>query len=163
MVTQFVQLYESNEDAVKSEVATFLEAFPNGMVFANTVQGQGYDVVLVGQVEPNKIDIDKMQARLSSPEYAKLAQSLRDIGIYSAVDLVGTYAGSATDLQPWTKDAMINRDRNLRLQYLAGLSLNTYSADPIYIDMTKTARYPENLFTGSESALGYLRQVIGPR
>jgi spermidine synthase len=160
VVTQFVQLYESNEDAVKSEIATFLEAFPNGMVFANTVQGQGYDVVLVGQVEPNKIDIDKMQARLNSPDYAKLAQSLRDIGIYSAVDLVGTYAGSATDLQPWTKDAMINRDRNLRLQYLAGLSLNTYSADPIYINMTKTARYPENLFTGSEETMAALRRTI---
>jgi spermidine synthase len=160
VVTQFVQLYESNEDAVKSEVATFLEAFPNGMVFANTVQGQGYDVVLVGQVEAGKIDIDKMQARLNSPAYAKLTQSLRDIGIYSAVDLVGTYAGSAADLQPWTKDAMINRDRNLRLQYLAGLSLNTYSADPIYINMTKSARYPEERFTGSEQTLATLRRTI---
>src|SRR5947207_1663262 len=160
VVTQFVQFYESNEDAVKSEVATFLEEFPNGMVFANTIQGQGYDVVLVGQVEPTTIDIDKMQARLNSPEYAKLAQSLRDIGINSAVDLAGTYAGSATDLQPWTKDAMINRDRNLRLQYLAGLSLNTYSADPIYVDMTKYARYPENRFTGSEQTMTALRRTI---
>ena len=160
VVTQFVQLYESNEDAVKSEVATFLEAFPNGMVFANTIQGQGYDVVLVGQVEPTKIDIDKMQARLASPEYARVAQSLREIGIYSAVDLAGTYAGGTTDLKPWTKDAMINRDRNLRLQYLAGLSLNTYNADPIYINMTKSARYPENLFTGSEETMAALRRTI---
>src|SRR5260370_1829220 len=77
VVTQFVQLYESKEEAVKSEIATFLQAFPNGMVFANTIQGQGYDVVLVGQVEPAKIDVDKMQSRLNSPEYAKVAQSLR--------------------------------------------------------------------------------------
>ena len=28
VVTLFVQLYESNTEAVKSEVATFLEAFP---------------------------------------------------------------------------------------------------------------------------------------
>jgi spermidine synthase len=67
VVTQFVQLYESNEEAVKSEIATFLEAFPNGMVFANTVNGQGYDVVLFGQVEPTTIDVDKIQARLDSP------------------------------------------------------------------------------------------------
>ena len=160
VVTQFVQLYESNEEAVKSEIATFLEAFPNGMVFANTIQGQGYDVVLVGQVEQAKIDVDRMQARLASPEYAKVAQSLRAIGIYSAVDLVATYAGSATDLKPWTKDALINRDRNLRLQYLAGLSLNTYKADPIYINMTKSARYPENLFTGSEQTVESLRRAI---
>jgi spermidine synthase len=160
VVTQFVQLYESNEEAVKSEIATFLEAFPNGMVFANTVQGQGYDVVLVGQVEPAKIDVDKMQARLNSPEYAKMAQSLREIGIYSAVELAATYAGSAADLKPWTQDASINRDRNMRLQYLAGLSLNTYKADPIYVNMTKSARYPENLFTGSEQTMAALHNAI---
>ena len=160
VVTQFVQLYESNEEAVKSEIATFLEAFPNGMVFANTIQGQGYDVVLVGQVEQTKIDVDKMQERLGSTDYARVAQSLREIGIYSAVDLVATYAGSATDLKPWTKDALINRDRNLRLQYLAGLSLNTYKADPIYINMTKTARYPESLFTGSAQTMESLRRAI---
>jgi spermidine synthase len=160
VVTQFVQLYESNEEAVKSEIGTFLEAFPNGMVFANTVNGQGYDVVLLGQVEPTTIDVDKMQARLDSPEYARVAQSLREIGIYSARDLMATYAGSARDLQPWLKDALINRDRNLRLQYLAGMSLNTYKADPIYISMTSHARYPEGLFTGSKETLDALRRAI---
>ena len=48
VVTLFVQLYESTDSAVKSEIATFLEAFPNGAVFANTVNGQGYDLVLFG-------------------------------------------------------------------------------------------------------------------
>src|SRR5438094_8188206 len=101
-----------------------------------------------------------MQARLARPGYAKVAQSLREIGIYTGVDLVATYAGSSTDLKPWTKDALINRDRNLRLQYLAGLSLNTYKADPIYINMTKSARYPENLFTGSAQTMESLRRAI---
>jgi spermidine synthase len=160
VVTQFVQLYESNEEAVKSEIATFLEAFPNGMVFANTVNGQGYDVVLLGQVEPTRIDVDKLQAKLGSPEYARMAQSLREIGIYSATDLMATYAGNVADLKPWTQDAMINRDRNLRLQYLAGMSLNTYQADPIYVKMTAHSQYPENLFTGSPATLDALRRAI---
>src|SRR5215470_4342946 len=160
VVTQFVQLYESNEEAVKSEIATFLEAFPNGMVFANTINGQGYDVVLLGQVEPTKIDVDKIQERLTSPEYARMAQSLREIGIYSARDLMATYAGNAKDLKPWTDTASLNRDRNLRLQYLAGMSLNTYQADPIYISMTRYAKYPENLFTGSPATLDALRKAI---
>jgi spermidine synthase len=160
VVTQFVQLYESNEEAVKSEIATFLEAFPNGMVFANTVNGQGYDVVLLGQVEPTKIDVDKLQKKLESPEYARMAQSLREIGIYSATDLMATYAGNVADLKPWTQDAMINRDRNLRLQYLAGMSLNTYKADPIYVNMTAHSHYPENLFIGSEATLDALRRAI---
>ena len=40
VVTVFVQLYESNLAAVKSEVATFLEVFPEGMIFANLANGQ---------------------------------------------------------------------------------------------------------------------------
>src|SRR5204862_3809774 len=58
VVTLFVQLYESNVEAVKSEIGTFFEAFPNGVVFGNTNEGKGYDLVLLGQVEPTKIDVD---------------------------------------------------------------------------------------------------------
>ena len=79
VVTLFVQLYESNTEAVKSEVATFLEAFPNGMVFGNTNNGQGYDMVLFGQVEPTEINLDEIQAKLDRPEYrADRAVAARD-------------------------------------------------------------------------------------
>jgi len=64
VVTLFVQLYESNEDAVKSEIATFFEAFPNGVVWGNTNNGQGYDLVLLGQAQPTRIDVERIQARL---------------------------------------------------------------------------------------------------
>ena len=135
VVTLFVQLYESNTEAVKSEIGTFLEAFPNGMVFGNTNNGVGYDLVLFGQVEPTKINLDVIDAKLKPPEYAQVAQSLREIGFNSVVDLFSTYAGNAKDLAPWLKDAPINRDRNLRLQYLAGLGLNLYQSGPIYSEM----------------------------
>ena len=78
-MTLFVQLYESTEAAVKSEVATFLEAFPNGAVFANTVNGQGYDLVLFGQLEDGEIDVDAVQARLDDPANAAItAVAARD-------------------------------------------------------------------------------------
>jgi spermidine synthase len=150
VVTLFVQLYESNTDAVKSEIGTFFEAFPNGMVFGNTYNGVGYDLVLFGQVEPTVIDLDMIDARLKSPEYAQVAQSLREIGFNSAVDLFSTYAGNASDLAPWLQDAPINRDRNLRLQYLAGLGLNLYQSGPIYAEMLSYRQMPQNLFVGSD-------------
>jgi spermidine synthase len=149
VVTLFVQLYESNTEAVKSELATFFEAFPNGLVFGNTNNGAGYDVVLLGQVEPTTINLEDIDARLKRPEYATLAQSLRDIGFFSALDLFSTYAGRASDLKPWLKDAAVNRDRNLRLQYLAGLGLNLYESAPIYSEILKYRRPPEGLFIGS--------------
>src|SRR5687768_10255439 len=115
VVTLFVQLYESNTAAVKSEIGTFFKAFPNGVVWGNTNNGQGYDLVIMGQAEPIKINLDQMEAKLQSPAYVQVTQSLREIGFSSAVDLFSTYAGTAQDLEPWLKDASINRDRNLRL------------------------------------------------
>jgi spermidine synthase len=161
VVTLFVQLYESNTAAVKSEIGTFFKAFPNGVVWGNTNNGQGYDLVIMGQAEPIRIDIDQIQAKLQSPQYAQVAQSLREIGFNSAVELFSTYAGTAQDLEPWLKDASINRDRNLRLQYLAGMGLNLYQSGPIYSDMLAYAgRFPDNIFTGSDASLQALRDGI---
>jgi spermidine synthase len=146
-VTLFVQLYESNTAAVKSEIATFLDVFPNGVVWGNTNEGKGYDLVLLGTVDPVKIDVDAVQKKLQRPEYARMAQSLREIGMNSAVDLFSTYAGRKSDLEPWLRDATINRDRNLRLQYLAGLGLNLYQADAIYAEMLRyVSKMPDDLF-----------------
>ena len=128
-MTLFVQLYESNTEAVKSEIGTFMEVFPNGVVWGNTNNGAGYDLVLMGQVDDTKIDVDAIQAKLDRPEYAPMKQSLREIGMNSAVDLFSTFAGRASDLKPWLADAVINRDRNLRLQFLAGMGLNLYQSD----------------------------------
>jgi spermidine synthase len=160
VVTLFVQLYESSEAAVKSEIATFFKAFPNGVVWGNTNNGQGYDLVLMGQAEPIKINVDEIEAKLSSPEFGQIAQSLREIGFNSAVELFSTYAGQPGDLAPWLKDAQINRDRNLRLQYLAGLGFNLYQSGAIYANMLTNVRYPENLFTGSDATLQALREGI---
>jgi spermidine synthase len=159
-VTLFVQLYESNTAAVKSEIGTFFEAFPNGVVWGNTNNGQGYDLVLLGQVEPIRINVDQIQARLKTPEYAPVAGSLREIGFYTAVDLFSSYAGQASDLREWLKDAPINRDRNLRLQYLAGLGLNLYESGPIYSEILRYRKFPEGLFVGSPETIASLRSGI---
>lgn len=160
VVTLFVQLYESNTEAVKSEIATFFKAFPNSVIWGNTNNGQGYDLVLMGQVDPIKIDLDEIDAKLQSPEFAEVAQSLREIGKHSAVDLFATYAGTPVDLAPWVADASINRDRNLRLQYLAGMGLNLYENARIYADMLRHARYPQGMFTGSPEKLAALQEAI---
>ena len=91
MFSLYVPLYETDERTIKSELATFFAAFPNGTVWANTIGGQGYDMVFLGQAEPLKIDLDEIQQRFSQPEYAAVAQSLRDIGVNSAVDLMSTF------------------------------------------------------------------------
>ena len=160
VVTVFVQLYEAGTEAVKSEIATFLEVFPFGTIWANTVNGQGYDLVLLGRLDATPIDVGAMEERLRGPEYAEVRASLSEVGIDSALDLLSTYAGRADELGPWLEDAEINRDRNLRLQYLAGLGINRYEQDLIYRQMLSYLAFPEELFVGPEDSLAWLRGVI---
>jgi spermidine synthase len=160
VVTVFVQLYESGTAAVKSEMATFFEAFPRGIIWGNTVSGEGYDVVLSGQVEPPEIDVDHIDRLLSSPAFARVARSLREIGFNSATTLFSTFGGRAEELGPWLADAEVNRDSNLRLQFLAGLGMNANERVQIYREILTYRRFPEDLFVGSPERLNALRAAI---
>jgi spermidine synthase len=161
VVTMYIQLFETNLEAVKSSVATFFEVFPNGTIWGNTYQGQGHDMVLLGQVEPLRIDLDEMEQRFGyRDESSKIPQSLAEVGMNSPVDLFATYAGRKSDLKEWLKDAAINRDRNLRMQYLAGLGLNLDDSAAIYAGMLAYRRFPEDLFTSREGRVDSLREAI---
>ena len=159
-ITLFVQLYESSPEAVKSEVATFFEVFPNGIIWGNTHQGRGYDTVLMGTVETPHFNVDEWQAKLDRPDYAAVKKSLGEIGINSALELFANYAGRASDMKGYMADAQINHDRDLRLQYLAGLGLNLYQSDAIYRDILRYKHFPEGLFSGSEATMTQLRNAI---
>jgi spermidine synthase len=158
VVTIFVQLYEAGLEAVRSEIATFTRVFPNAVVWANTVNGEGYDLVLMGQVEPTRIDIMDWNQRLASPEYAAMRNSLAEIGIYSVMDLLATYAGNGDSLQPWLEPAQINRDRNLRLQYLAGFGLNRYEQTLIHREMVSYRVFPEEMFIAPPDVIEELQR-----
>lgn len=164
VVTVFVQLYDSGMPAVKSEIATFFEAFPNALIWGNTVQGEGYDIVLSGQVEPTRIDVAALERRLASPEYSEIAKSLRSIGFDSSRGLLSTYGGRRRELQgSWLADAEINRDKNLRLQFLAGFGMNHDQRAEIYRGILSYRRYPDELFVGPREDLDALRTAIFSR
>ena len=160
VVTQWIPLYESDAATVKSEIATFFAVFPHSTMWANTVAGKGYDLVLVGHLTTPRIDIDAVQARLDREDYALVKASLGDVGIARAVDVFGTYLGDAEDLKPWLADAEINYDRDLKLQYLAGLALNNNLEDVIYRAIMRHRRPPGALFVGSEGPMNVLNENI---
>ncbi|MBV8902594.1 MAG: SAM-dependent methyltransferase, partial [Acidobacteriia bacterium] len=125
VVAQWLPIYDSDLETVKTELATFFEVFPNGTIWSNYVNGDGYDLVLLGQTESRPISVDETQQRLDRPDYARVQASLSEVGFHSAVEFLATYAGRASDLAPFLVGAQINNDLNLRLQYLAGLGLNS--------------------------------------
>jgi spermidine synthase len=158
VITQWVPLYQSTKETVQSEIATFFEVFPNGTIWcAEMGSRENDDLVLMGRVGPAAIDLEELQTRLGRGDYSLVADSLRQVGFRSMLDLLATYAGRAQDLRPWVQGAEINRDRNLRLQYLAGMGLNLQEAESIYGEMLHYRTFPEDLFTGSSELRDALR------
>jgi len=160
VVAQWVPLYQSDLRTVKSEIATFFEAFPNGTIWSNDLIGMGYDVVLIGQSGPARIDLDELARKWESPAYKAVTESLAEAGFKTPVDLLGTYLGRRADLTAWLRGADINRDRNLRLQYLAGLGLNSGRGSLIFNDILAGFKFPEDLFFGSADRLKALRKAL---
>lgn len=174
VMSLWIPLYESNIDTAKSVIGTFFKVFPNGILFSNDLNGEGYDAVLLGQVEPTQIDLDRLQQRLDSPEYRQVRESLMEVGFGMvggnpnqgpnergpAIDLLATFAGRAADLQEWMKDAQINTDRNLRLQYLAGMWLNSYMGTAILDGILQYYRFPAQVFVGSGERIQMMKQAF---
>ncbi len=162
VVAQWLPIYDSDLDTVKSELATFFAAFPNGTIWSNNLRGDGYDLVLLGRADATAIDVDQLQRRLDGNGYLAVSQSLAEVGFHSAVDVLATYAGRASDLGPLLADAQINDDRNLRLQYLAGLGLNSMAYQKIYSDILAYRNFPEGMIAGTGGRIDALRTLIRP-
>jgi spermidine synthase len=149
VVAQWLPIYDSDPETIKTELATFFAVFPEGTIWSNNLNGDGFDLVLLGQAQPAPINVDSIQARLDQAGYAPVAASLNEVGFHSAVELLATYAGRARDLQPVIAGAPINQDLNMRLQYIAGLGLNSMAYQKTYKEILKHRRFPEDLLVGA--------------
>ncbi len=183
-VSLWFPLVESNLDTTKSVIATIFQVFPNGILWSNERQSSGsdafgykerhaYDAVLFGQVEPTVIDIDGLQRRLDRLDHQLVKESLREVGFgeldtmseglavpEEGIELLATYAGQAPLLKEWSRGAQINTDRNLRLQYLAGMWLNSSMADRILSSILAYYRFTDQKFVGSPKSVRALKQAL---
>jgi spermidine synthase len=180
----WIPLYESNLETTRSVIATFFRVFPHGILWSNEREGYGsdafwsnerygYDAILFGQAEPTVIDLDELQRRLERPDHQPVKQSLLEVGFggfdtvdgegvirKEGIDLLATYAGQAPLLKEWSQGAQINTDRNLRLQYLAGMWLNSNMGAQTLSGILKHYRFPDRTFVGSPENLDVLKQAL---
>jgi spermidine synthase len=160
IVTQWVPFYESNRAVVQSEIATFFSVFPHGTIWGNDDDGYGYDTVILGTLAPLTVDLDTLQARLDRPDHTVARDALAKLDLGSALSLMSTYAGQASDLRSWLVGAELNHDRSLRLQYLAGLQLNSNSGSDAFNEMLGHVEFPDQMFLGSSIRRAALRNSL---
>lgn len=163
MFSLYVPLYETDEPTIRSELKTFFDVFPYGSVWANLRDGEGYDMVFMGQAEPLKIDLDRVQARYDLPEHEPVRQSLREIGVENLFDLFSTYSGSASDLAPYVRGAAVNTDGDLKLSYLAGWGINSTLEDYLYRQIIRYRQMPVKTFSGAPDKVAPLMASFAAR
>jgi spermidine synthase len=76
------------------------------------------------------------------------------------LDLLATYSGQAALLHEWSRGAQINTDRNLRLQYLAGMWLNSSLGEKILAGILWYYQFPEQTFVGSPERIQALQRAL---
>ncbi|MEQ1831783.1 MAG: fused MFS/spermidine synthase [Candidatus Eisenbacteria bacterium] len=149
VVSQWVPVYQASEDAVKSELATFFQVFPNGTAWAGINRGAGFDMVMLGTEAATRVDLAALRERSGAPAMAAVNQSLLGVGYRSAFELLSSYLGRAQDLKPWTDGAHINRDREPWLQYRAGWDSYTQQPNNLFEEMARYRKFPHELFVGT--------------
>lgn len=161
VITQWVPLYDTTMEAVRSELATFFHEFPDGVAWSTHMMSEGYDLVLSARPDGLVLDVDRLEERLAHPGYAAARTSLEQVGIHSAADIARTYFGRGPDLAPWLTTAALNSDRNLRLMYLAGLGFNHNDPVEIHAEIQRFRAFPEGVIVGSPELLAEIRGTMG--
>ena len=163
LLTQWVPLYETSEAAVKSEIRTIFEAFPNATIWNSDEGIVGYDVTVLAQEGPLEIDAAFIDNRLRANPQVR--RSLAEVNLLSALALFKTFSGDRRHVTEWLLDGELNLDRNLRLEYLAGQAHNTWEESIIYNGMTKHLTYPDGLFrvtpTSERILRAWFRDIYG--
>ncbi len=162
VVTLFVQLYESNTDAVKSEIATFFQAFPNGVVFGNTNNGAR---LRSRARRTARHDEDRRRRDRAASRSSRSTRRSRSRCARSA----STRRRSCSRRSPATSRCCVRGSPTRRSIAIAtcgcssspASSLNTYDQAGIYSQMLQYRRYPDGLFTGTPERMAQIRMATG--
>ena len=173
----WIPLHQSNLETTKSVIATFFQVFPHGILWSNEREGEGFDAVLFGEVEPSVVDVDELQQRLDRPDHLLVKQSLREVGFGEKENRVGRRAGGSRGSDRPAGDvhragALAERlaagcpDQprpHRHLQYLAGLWLNSYMGEQILASILEQYSFPDETFVGSPEGLDELEELLDRR
>ena len=115
--TQWIQMYDLSTDDLNSLLATFAEVYPYVRLFRVDVA----DLVLIGSDRPLPLTESVINDSLAGSK--AVIADLDLIGIHNALDILALYQFDRDKLLTIAKDAVINTDDNMYIEYAAPLRL----------------------------------------
>ncbi len=104
--SQWLNLYNIDEEVLKSILKTFYTVFPNGAIFTDL---QDDEVILIGSMEPLNFSVEKANLLLTSPRLQPLLQKL---SFRNGYDLLTQMTLTRSDVLKITEFSPLNTDRN---------------------------------------------------
>ena len=136
VMVQWIQAYALEAEDLRMVIRTFASVFPATSVWSGTPG----DFLLVGSVEPHALDLRAMQERLAANPAAR-----RIFGPTPAwPDVLGYFLLAAEDTARLARDAGLNTDDRLPLEFSAprALYLNTAESNRILVTGAQRVTLP---------------------
>lgn len=137
---QWIGLYELTDEGLRSIVAAFAEAFPDGTLWMTAT-----DALLVGSPGPLTIDVEHLRDQLSSSDPVR--DSLAFINVRDAEDIIKSMLCTCDSLGGYLAGAPINRDANLYLQFSAGLNWQQWHHAELITQFAALRDFPDQILT----------------
>ncbi|QLL66316.1 spermidine synthase (plasmid) [Sinorhizobium mexicanum] len=112
IVAQWLPLATQNDEDTRALVRSFLDAFPHASLWSTEL----HEMLLVGTVEPQKLDAARISARMEQPP---VAAALREVGIAGPADLLATWITDRAGLERYAATALPVTDDRPRIEYAA--------------------------------------------
>ncbi|MDG9881842.1 fused MFS/spermidine synthase [Pseudomonas sp. GD04058] len=110
IVAQWLPLPTQNEDDSRALVRSFLDVFPHASLWTS----EFHEMLLVGSLQPLKLDAARIAERLRQPE---VRDTLAAVGVDSPAALLATWVTDRHGLERFAGDAAAVTDDQPRIEY----------------------------------------------
>ncbi len=110
IVAQWLPLPTQNLDDSRSLVRSFLDVFPHASLWTT----EFHEMLLIGSLEPQELDVARIRQRFEQPE---VAAALAEVGVDSAAALLATWVTGREGLERFAGDAPAVTDDRPRIEY----------------------------------------------
>ncbi|WP_330115472.1 fused MFS/spermidine synthase [Pseudomonas sp. JS3066] len=110
LVAQWLPLPTQNDEDSRSLVRSFLDVFPHASLWTT----EFHEMLLIGSLEPQELDVARIRQRFEQPE---VAAALGAVGVDSAAALLATWVTDRDGLERYAGDALAVTDDRPRIEY----------------------------------------------